>query len=221
VHLGHQYRMNEEIMLISNELIYSHRLKCGNYQVATARLELPRLTQGLQLAHGDYPRCNGTDCWLEHVLNPSRTVVFLDTAIVPAVETRVGAQLNNRTEATIVSQIVDSLIACGLSGEEVGVISPYRSQLRVLSGLLIHHPTVEVNTVDRYQGRDKACIVISLVRSNAEGSVGDLLNDWRRVNVAFTRARTKVLVVGSRKTLEGAGVFREFFKLADGRGWVC
>jgi DNA replication ATP-dependent helicase Dna2 len=69
IHLAHQYRMNSDIMLISNELIYSHRLRCGNIQVAQARLVLDRLVPGLQLIHSDYPRCK-SNCWIEHVMNP-------------------------------------------------------------------------------------------------------------------------------------------------------
>ena len=48
---------------------------------------------------------------------------------------------------------------------------------------------VEVSTVDKYQGRDKECIIVSLVRSNTERRIGSLLRDWRRINVAFTRAK--------------------------------
>ena len=61
---------------------------------------------------------------------------------------------------------------------------------------------LEVSTVDRFQGRDKECIIVSLVRSNEEGKVGGLLKDWRRINVAFTRAKKKLILVGSEWTLE-------------------
>ena len=58
-----------------------------------------------------------------------------------------------------------------------------------------------MSTVDRFQGRDKDCIIVSLVRSNEEGKVGGLLKDWRRINVAFTRAKKKLILVGSESTL--------------------
>ncbi|KAL1837751.1 hypothetical protein VTK73DRAFT_4571 [Phialemonium thermophilum] len=60
-----------------------------------------------------------------------------------------------------------------------------------------------MHTADRFQGRDKEVVVLSLVRSNEACSIGELLRDWRRINVAFTRAKTKLLVVGSRATLRG------------------
>lgn len=64
-------------------------------------------------------------------------------------------------------------------------------------------PNIEVCTVDRYQGRDKECIIISFVRNNAEQRIGDLLSDWRRINVAITRARSKIIFIGSAATLQG------------------
>ena len=87
---------------------------------------------------------------------------------------------------------------------------------------------LEVNTVDKYQGRDKDCIIVSMVRSNPGRNLGDLLRwgcclksrDWRRVNVAFTRAKKKLIVIGSRATLSTSFLFREFFELADENEWV-
>lgn len=60
---------------------------------------------------------------------------------------------------------------------------------------------LEVSTVDRYQGRDKEAIVLSFVRSNTKGRVGRLLEDFRRLNVAVTRAKSKLVMIGSFRTL--------------------
>ncbi len=60
---------------------------------------------------------------------------------------------------------------------------------------------VEISTIDRYQGRDKEVIIISFVRSNKSGKCGRLLQDYRRLNVAFSRAKKKLLMIGSFKTL--------------------
>lgn len=62
------------------------------------------------------------------------------------------------------------------------------------SGNKILEKRVEISTVDKYQGRDKEMIILSLVRSNMEGHVGKLIKDWRRINVAFTRAKSKLIV---------------------------
>jgi DNA replication ATP-dependent helicase Dna2 len=63
------------------------------------------------------------------------------------------------------------LISCGIIESKIGIITPYRAQVRVISLLLKERPDVEVYTVDRYQGRDKDCILLSLVRSNTEQNV--------------------------------------------------
>ena len=76
-----------------------------------------------------------------------------------------------------------------------------------------------MHTADKFQGRDKEVVILSLVRSNEQKNVGDLLKDWRRVNVAFTRARTKLLVLGSRETLVGNELLKDFLELMDQRGW--
>jgi DNA replication ATP-dependent helicase Dna2 len=60
---------------------------------------------------------------------------------------------------------------------------------------------VEVLTIDKYQGRDKQCILLSFVRNNAARAVGGLLTDWQRVNVALTRAKHKMIMLGGSRTL--------------------
>ena len=79
---------------------------------------------------------------------------------------------------------------------------------------------VELHTADRFQGRDKEVVLVSCVRSNEAGVVGDLLKDRRRVNVALTRARSKLIIVGSEKTLCGNELLRDIVGLCRGRGWV-
>ena len=72
-------------------------------------------------------------------------------------------------------------------------------------------------TADKSQGRDFDCILISLTRSNQANQVGDLLKDWRRLNVCFTRAKAKLIIFGSRSTLEST--LTGFFKVVDDRNW--
>ena len=100
-------------------------------------------------------------------------------------------------------------------------MSVYRSQLKLLSHLLTpDHPDIEIHTADRFQGRDKEVVIISLVRSNPEHYVGELLQDWRRVNVAFTRAKSKLVIFGSRSTIRDTHPLDEFVKLVELKGWV-
>ena len=79
---------------------------------------------------------------------------------------------------------------------------------------------VDIFTVDKFQGRDKDVILVSLVRSNSKGQVGDLLKDWRRINVALTRAKKKLILVGSVSTLSEMGLFKDLIQLIRDHNWV-
>jgi DNA replication ATP-dependent helicase Dna2 len=116
---------------------------------------------------------------------------------------------------------VDTLRKGGVPASSIGVMSVYRSQLKLLSHLLTpEHPDIEIHTADRFQGRDKEVVIISLVRSNPEKYVGELLQDWRRVNVAFTRAKSKLIIFGSKSTIRETNPLDEFVKLVEAKGWV-
>lgn len=90
---------------------------------------------------------------------------------------------------------------------DVGLISPYRAQVQYLRGLIKRTPFfkpfrghISVNTVDGFQGQERDVIVVSMVRSNEEGNIG-FLRDLRRMNVAITRARMKLIIIGDSSTL--------------------
>ncbi|KAJ9356882.1 hypothetical protein DTO027B9_3366 [Paecilomyces variotii] len=234
VNLEHQYRMCEEIMLLSNTLIYSGHLKCGTPEVASRSLRIPGMG-GLKKHHvnslTDIPSqkslCLGTAqgrCWLRDLLEPSAKtrLVNTDTLEPRALETANGSRIVNAVEANVCAQLVESFISAGIEARDIGVITFYRSQLSLLKQNLRHHlPDLEMHTADKFQGRDKEVIILSCVRSNPDKNVGELLRDWRRVNVAFTRARTKLLVVGSMSTLrDGNELLGKYVKLVSDRGWV-
>ena len=87
--------------------------------------------------------------------------------------------------------------------------------------LSIKRDGLEISTIDRYQGRDKLVIIISFVRSNSKGKVGRLLNDFRRINVAISRAKRKLILIGSVSTLrEGSNVLSELLDLMDNKKWI-
>jgi len=225
--LGRQYRMCEDIMSLSNELIYSGQLKCGTESVANRTLKLAN-ESGLEVFHRQQQQgCGsyGPSCWLNRLTNPQNKVVFanIDPIGPDALETLTsGKNITNATEAALTAQTVSSLLALGVPGREIGVITLYRSQLALLRNLFRAagiSPEVEIDSADRFQGRDKECIILSMVRSNEAGIVGDLLKDWRRVNVAFTRARSKLVVLGSRRTLSNNELLAKFMALVDGNGW--
>jgi DNA replication ATP-dependent helicase Dna2 len=119
------------------------------------------------------------------------------------------------------TQTVDTLRKVGIPASSIGIMSVYRSQLKVLTNLVTpDHPAVEILTADRFQGRDKEVVIISLVRSNPENYIGELLQDWRRMNVAFTRAKSKLIIFGSCSTIRETAPLDEFVKLVERKGWV-
>ncbi|XP_037549479.1 DNA replication ATP-dependent helicase/nuclease DNA2 [Nematolebias whitei] len=205
VQLNVQYRMNRQIMSLSNSLMYDGRLECGSERTATALLTLPFLLSvqsELDSYSQSHPELDLS--WVQATLLPSNPVCFLDCSLVPALESVEQGGVSNLTEAVLIHTLLSLLIKAGCKPSDIGVIAPYRQQLKSISALL-QPPVftgVEVNTVDRYQGRDKSLIVLSFVRSTAEeGNLGELLKDWRRLNVAITRAKHKLLMVGSATTL--------------------
>ena len=92
--------------------------------------------------------------------------MFVDTDRVPGHETRVGDLVQNEVEAELVYQFTETLLGCGIKEEQIGILSLYRQQVKLISHLLINRKEVEILTADRSQGRDKDCIIVSMVKSN-------------------------------------------------------
>ncbi|EAX95410.1 hypothetical protein TVAG_461840 [Trichomonas vaginalis G3] len=170
--------------------------------------------------------------WISRILKPDPSVLFVDTDSVPMREGKNMSSKNNVGEGSVVSMIVSAMILAGISTESIGVITPYRAQVIFIRKALqaqisccskyfphmAGNPSeiassIEVDTVDKYQGRDKECIIISTVKSNEKKSPGAHASDWQRMNVAITRAKTKLIFVGSRSTLENSPFFEHLFDL--------
>uniref|UniRef100_A0A8C8Z988 DNA replication ATP-dependent helicase/nuclease DNA2 n=1 Tax=Prolemur simus TaxID=1328070 RepID=A0A8C8Z988_PROSS len=118
--------------------------------------------------------------------------------LLPAPEQVEKGGVSNITEAKLLVFLTSIFIKAGSNPSDIGIIAPYRQQLKIINDLLAHSSIgmVEVNTVDKYQGRDKSIILVSFVRSNKDGTLGELLKDWRRLNVAITRAKHKLILLG-------------------------
>lgn len=132
-----------------------------------------------------------------------------------------GTSLQNPGEARLVAAQVARLIELGIAPADIAVITPYAAQARLLRDL-VESPGVEVDTVDGFQGREKEAVVISLVRSNQKGELG-FLTDTRRMNVALTRARRKLIVFGDSSTLANHEFYfrlLEYFEQEDVYGTV-
>ncbi|KAI7697560.1 hypothetical protein SSS_03029 [Sarcoptes scabiei] len=119
-----------------------------------------------------------------------------------------GTSYLNRTEAAFVEKIITKFLKSGLRPEQLGVITPYEGQRSFLVQYINHNGSfhtklyqeIEVASVDAFQGREKDIIIFSCVRSNEHQGIG-FLNDPRRLNVALTRARYGIILVGNPKVL--------------------
>jgi superfamily I DNA and/or RNA helicase len=175
-----QYRMNRVIMDFSSSEFYRSEL------VADASVAGHRLC--------DLPGVQAEPL-------TETPVEFIDTAgasyeeqIEPDGESRFNPQ-----EGDLVCRKVRALLDAGVAPPAIAVIAPYSAQVRWLRERLAI-PGLEIDSVDGFQGREKEAVVISLVRSNNEGEIG-FLSDVRRTNVALTRARRKLLIIGDSATL--------------------
>lgn len=175
-----QYRMHQAIMDFSSLEFYDAELEADESVRAHRLCDLPGVASGPLT---------------------ETPVEFIDTAgagydeeLEPDGESRL-----NHQEASLVARRVKMLLDAGLAAGDIAVIAPYAAQVRLLREQL-DVPALEIDSVDGFQGREKEAVVISMVRSNASGEIG-FLADTRRMNVALTRARRKLLVIGDSATL--------------------
>ncbi|XP_070025643.1 LOW QUALITY PROTEIN: DNA replication ATP-dependent helicase/nuclease JHS1-like [Nicotiana sylvestris] len=204
--LQSQYRMCAAIMELSNALIYGHRLRCGSSQVEKAKIKYTALPSG--------------PTWIKEALNPDRPVVFINTDLLLAFETNDRKAVNNPMEANIIAEIVPRLLSRGILEEDIGIITPYNSQADLIRQSV--STSVEIHTIDKYQGRDKDCILLSFVRSseNPRNYVSSLLGDWHRINVALTRAKKKLIMVGSCVTLSSVPLLKLLIEKVEEQGGI-
>lgn len=201
-----QYRMNEKLMSFPNKMFYEGKL------IADETVKNITLRDKLNIDLQDIP-----SPWSE-ILDPDNVSVFVDTSplryIGMSEETK-GSSMSkeNVLEAKVVSIIASSYFQKGLDPYSVGIISPYKSQILLLKDLLRKYVEkgLEIQTVDGFQGREKDVIIFSVVRSNEEKEIG-FLKDLKRLNVAITRAKRKLIIVGDSKTLYSFDVYREIIE---------
>ncbi|KAG6289698.1 hypothetical protein E4U46_002363 [Claviceps purpurea] len=198
-----QYRMHESIMRFPSDELYESKLLAA--EGVRARL-LRDLEYGVR------------DC--EDTAEP---VIFIDTqggdfperneeqddekgAPRKGKGSLLGESKSNEMEAALVRRHVGSLVEAGVRPEDIAVITPYNAQLAILASLKEQFPGVELGSVDGFQGREKEAVVVSLVRSNPEGEVG-FLGEKRRLNVAMTRPKRSLTVIGDSETMKRGSRF--------------
>lgn len=188
-----QYRMNEEIMRFSSDWFYEGKLQAAE-----------------EVRH-------------RGILDWDSPITWIDTSGMQFKEEFVGENFGriNRREADLLLDELQKYIT-RIGGQRIwderidfGIISPYKAQVQYLRGrikssdaLRPYRPLLTVNTVDGFQGQERDVIFISLVRANEEGRIG-FLSDLRRMNVAMTRARMKLVILGEASTLSGHAFYRK------------
>ncbi|KAG0203993.1 hypothetical protein BGX28_003921 [Mortierella sp. GBA30] len=204
-----QYRMHEDIMSFPSEQLYQKLLVADE----SCRHWLLKDLPGVQKSRVHLGEENDTD----HAL------VFLDTSMAGMIEETEDSESNgvggsslggglddsklNRGEAATVVDYVKNLMMSGVAEEDIAIITPYSAQNALLRQLLREeYPGIEIGTVDGFQGREKQAIILTLVRSNDDGEVG-FLSDRRRLNVAMTRSKRHLCVVGDSETLSKKDAF--------------
>ena len=185
-----QYRMNDVIKEFPSEEFY-------NGELVSAEEVKDKKLSDITGKTGKDPITNDTP------------VVFIDTHGRFMEKQKKGSRSKyNPEEAKIVQLIINKLKELGVPPEDIGVITPYKDHEEYLKKLV---PDVEVKTVDGFQGREKEVIIISLVRSNPDEEIG-FLDDLRRLNVALTRAKRKLIVIGDANTLSSNEIYRKFLQ---------
>ncbi|XP_070390382.1 DNA replication ATP-dependent helicase/nuclease DNA2 [Dermacentor albipictus] len=194
-----QYRMNREITAVCNKLTYAGQLECGSDDVANASLSLPNLPSTLG-------RVLPPDSWMLKATSKEleAAVVFVCTDALASSheDTSDRKGTTSGIEVTIILQLVAVLIKGGLPPEEVGVIAPFRNQVQLLKQAVSRTVQVDISTVDQFQGKEKSVVLLSCVKKyTGDSKETEILNDQRRLTVAVSRARHKLIIVGSSSTL--------------------
>ncbi len=192
-----QYRMHTSIMQFSSKTFYEQSLQ-ADASVASHLLEgLPSVSS-----------------------NPftATPIHWIDTAGADWREEQEpdGESRLNPQEGRLVLRYIDALVKAGVLPTDIAVIAPYAAQVRWLK----RHSKVdcvEIDSVDGFQGREKEAVIITLVRSNQNGEIG-FLGDTRRMNVALTRARRRLIVIGDSSTLSGHAFYANLLEYFESEG---
>ncbi len=187
--LNVQYRMNSLLMKFPNEEFYNNHLKSDS--------SVDEIT-------------------INDILSSNKNeeaMLFIDTSkVIDNEENHLkdSKSIINEVEAEIAIKTANNYLNNGIEEEDIGIISPYADQVKIIQ----NQTPVEVKTVDGFQGREKEIIIISTVRSNNNGNIG-FLKDLRRLNVAITRAKRKLIIIGNKNTLMTNPTYERLIKFAE------
>ncbi|EME49460.1 hypothetical protein DOTSEDRAFT_84844 [Dothistroma septosporum NZE10] len=195
-----QYRMHESIMQYPSEALYEEQLIAAEAVKSRLLKDLPYEVQASEdttealvfwdTQGGDFPEKVEDD----EAGSKGKSSLLAESKV-------------NELEALIVQRQVSSLVNAGVKAEDIAIVTPYNGQLALLSQMLkARYAGIELGSVDGFQGREKEAVVVSLVRSNPQREVG-FLGEKRRLNVAMTRPRRHLCIIGDSETISRGSQF--------------
>ncbi|XP_043517385.1 DNA replication ATP-dependent helicase/nuclease DNA2 isoform X1 [Frieseomelitta varia] len=222
IKLTKQYRMNKSIMRIANKLTYNDMLKAGDVSVENATFVsqchevLIKEAEWIQKALSS----DINDSVI--VLNTGHTNKLKENYDLSGKYLDIDEVNSNIWEAAVVSKLVKTLLKMNVRLDNIGVIAPYRAHVNLLKKIVTQD--IEINTVDQYQGRDKEIIIYSCAKSlNKPDDIKEdleVLGDHRRLTVAITRAKHKLIVIADKSTVSRYSVFKKLFNLVEDKNTI-
>ena len=233
-----QYRMNDEIMRFSSDWFYGGKVESApqikyrsvlDYDHPITWIDTSNEENQITIEGGDAPEDSASNSSSASSSNSSSTSAANQNSDLNFKEQFVGESFGriNKAEAELtLLTLAEYFTKIGkqrvLSESiDVGIISPYRAQVQYLKKLIKKYEffkpyrrLISVNTVDGFQGQERDVILISLVRSNDEGQIG-FLKDLRRMNVAMTRARMKLIILGNKDTMTKHPFYKKLWEYVE------
>lgn len=225
-----QYRMNDEIMRFSSDWFYGGKVESApqikyrsvlDYDHPITWIDTSNEENQITIEGEDAPEDSASASSAASAANQNSDLNFKEQFVGESFGriNKAEAELTLLTLAEYFTKIGKQRVL--EERIDVGIISPYRAQVQYLKKLIKKYEffkpyrrLISVNTVDGFQGQERDVILISLVRSNDEGQIG-FLKDLRRMNVAMTRARMKLIILGNKDTMTKHPFYKKLWKYVE------
>ena len=225
-----QYRMNEEIMRFSSDWFYGGQVESApqikyrsilDYDHPISWIDTSNEENRITIEGEDAPEDSASNSSPASAANQNSDLNFKEQFVGESFGriNKAEAELTLLTLAEYFTKIGKQRVLG--DSIDVGIISPYRAQVQYLKKLIKKYEffkpyrrLISVNTVDGFQGQERDVILISLVRSNDEGQIG-FLKDLRRMNVAMTRARMKLIILGNKDTMTKHPFYKKLWEYVE------
>jgi len=225
-----QYRMNDEIMRFSSDWFYGGKVESApqikyrsvlDYDHPITWIDTSNEENQITIEGGDAPEDSASTSSSVSAANQNSDLNFKEQFVGESFGriNKAEAELTLLTLAEYFTKISKRRVL--EERIDVGIISPYRAQVQYLKKLIKKYEffkpyrrLISVNTVDGFQGQERDVILISLVRSNDEGQIG-FLKDLRRMNVAMTRARMKLIILGNKDTMTKHPFYKKLWEYVE------